>query len=66
MVKNRFFCNGGANLHTLHVKDTWDHFQTCLKVMIDPQNMDLDAFIFELSPILVEIWRITDLSVMAA
>ena len=56
MAKNRFFGNGETNLHIVHVKDTCDHFETGLIVILDPQNMGLDAFIFQLSPILMEIW----------
>ena len=46
MVKNRFFGNGDANLHILHVKKACDYFKTGVIIFFDPQNVGLDDFFF--------------------
>jgi len=42
--KRSFYSNDGIYLHILHVRNTFYYYETCLILMLDPQNRENQVY----------------------
>ena len=50
----------------MHIKEASGHFENCIILFFDPQNMGIDTSFDQLSLLMTEIWQIIDFCIMAA